>query len=132
MWVIFAVVHLTTAAVWLGGMSYSLTVVQPKTARFFAGDEPRREEFLTTLAQGNRWKGVGLIGGRAVTGAGVVLTAGRVTAAGYLAVLGLYAVAAAIFANVSWRHWPARVFAIAQELPGYRRSLTRQAWAMLV
>jgi Flp pilus assembly protein TadB len=131
MWLSFALVHLTTAAVWLGGMSYSLLVVQPKAARFFAGDELRREEFLTTLAQGNRWKVVGLIGALAVTGLGVVLTAGRVTALGYGVVLVLYAAAAAIFANVSWRHWPARVFALPQELPAFRHSLTRQAWAML-
>jgi hypothetical protein len=128
--VIFAVVHLTIAATWLGSMTYSLNVVQPKVARFFADDQ-RREEFLVTLAHGNRWRVVALIGALLVTAAGVTVTAPRDAAIGYGVVLGLYAVAALIFANVSWRHWPARVFALPAELPGFRRSLTRQAWALL-
>jgi hypothetical protein len=128
--VIFAVVHLTIAATWLGSMAYSLNVVQPKVARFFADDQ-RREEFLVTLAHGNRWRVVALIGALLVTGAGVVATAPGGAAIGYGVVLGLYAAAALVFANVSWRHWPARVFALPAELPGFRRSLTRQAWAML-
>jgi hypothetical protein len=128
--VIFAVVHLTVAATWLGSMAYSLNVVQPKVARFFADDQ-RHEEFLLTLAHGNRWRVVALIGTLLLTAAGVTATAPRTAAIGYGVVLGLYAVAALIFVNVSWRHWPARVFALPAELPGFRRSLTRQAWAML-
>jgi hypothetical protein len=128
--VIFAVVHLTVAATWLGSMAYSLNVVQPKVARFFADDQ-RREDFLLTLAHGNRWRVVALIGTLLLTAAGVTATAPRTAAIGYGVVLGLYAVAALIFVNVSWRHWPARVFALPAELPGFRRSLTRQAWAML-
>jgi hypothetical protein len=43
------VAHLTIAAVWLGSMVYSLTVVQPRVERFFP-DPERREEFLVTLS----------------------------------------------------------------------------------
>lgn len=128
--VIFAVVHLTVAATWLGSMAYSLNVVQPKVARFFADDQ-RREEFLVTLAHGNRWRVVALIAVLLVTAAGVVATAPRATAIGYAAVLALYLGAALIFVDVSWRHWPARVFALPAELPAFRRDLTRRAWAML-
>jgi hypothetical protein len=128
--VVFGVVHLTVAAVWLGSMAYSLNVVQPKVARFFT-DQVRREEFLVTLAHGNRRPVVALICVLLVTAAGVVSAAPHTAAIGYAVVLGLYAAAALIFANVSWRHWPARVFALPAELPGYRRRLAAQAWAML-
>jgi hypothetical protein len=128
--VIFAIAHLTIAATWLGSMTYSLNVVQPKVSGFFA-DQERHEEFLVTLAHGNRWKVVALICALVLTAAGVVVTAPRATAIGYIVVLGLYTAAALIFVNVSWRHWPARVFALPEELPRFRRSLARQAWTML-
>jgi hypothetical protein len=124
-----AIVHLTLAAIWLGSMSYSLTVVQPRVARFFT-DAGRREEFLTTLAHGNRWRVVGLVAALVLTALGVIVSAPRTVATGYAVVLVLYLAAAAIFVNVSWRHWPARVFALPSEVPGFQRALRRQAWAM--
>ncbi|MGH3328998.1 MAG: hypothetical protein ACRDPT_14610 [Streptomycetales bacterium] len=45
--------------------------------------------------------------------------------------LALYVAAAAVFLNVSWRHWPARVFALPEELTGYRRRLRIQALVIL-
>jgi len=128
---LLAIAHLTLAASWFGSMLYSLTVVQPKVALFLP-DEQRREELLTTLAQGNRWKVLPLIGALMLTAAGVALTASATVATGYLVALALYAAAAAVFVNVSWRHWPARVFALPEELPGFRRSLTIQARTILV
>ncbi|WP_238016074.1 hypothetical protein KZZ52_49720 [Dactylosporangium sp. AC04546] len=116
--------HLALAAVWAGAMSYSLLVVQPRAARFFTDDD-RLEEFLMTLAHGNRWRVVGLIAALLVTGA---IAVPRLP----WFLLVLYLCAAAVFANVSWRHWPARVFALPAERPGFRRSLRRQAWAMTV
>jgi len=124
------VVHLTMAATWLGAMAYSLMVVQPKVALFFT-DERQREDFLTTLAHGNRWRVVALIGALVVTAAGVAAVSPRRVAAGYLVALVCYLGAAAVFGNVSWRHWPARVFALAEELPRFRRSLRVQAWTIL-
>lgn len=128
---LFAVAHLTVAAAWFGSMLYSLTVVQPRVALFFP-DEARREEFLITLAQGNRWRVLALIGALVLTAAAVVVTAPRTIAIGYAAALVLYAAATAVFVNVSWRHWPARVFALPEELPGFRRSLLLRARVMLV
>jgi hypothetical protein len=125
-----AVAHLTIAAVWMGSMSYSLTVVQPKAGRYFT-DAVRREEFLTTLAQGNRWKVVGLIAGLVVSGVIVALGSEGSVAIGFSVAVVLYLSAAVIFANVSWRHWPARVFALPEELPGFQRSLRIQARSML-
>lgn len=126
-----AVAHLVLAGIWVGSMAYSLTVVQARVARFFA-DEVCREEFFTALAQGNRWRVVGLICALMLTAIAVIASAPRAVAAGYAAALVLYAAASAVFINVSWRHWPARVFAIQAEMRGYQRSLRAQAWTMLV
>jgi hypothetical protein len=51
---------------------------------------------------------------------------------GYTVAVGLDLVAAGIFVDVSWRHWPARVFALSEEIPGFRRRLTVRATTMTV
>jgi hypothetical protein len=123
-------VHLALAAMWCGSMGYSLVVVQPKVTRFGFDDE-RLEDFLTLLAQGNRWKVVPIIAALLVTGAGLAALTGGGIRLTFLGVLVVYGAAAAVFADVSWRHWPARVFALPGELPGYQRRLRRLAWTML-
>ena len=125
-----ALVHLTVAAIWLGSMGYSLFVVQPRVARFFE-DDLRREEFLTTLAQGNRWRVVGLIAVLLCTAVGLAVASEGAARLAYVGVFIAYGVAALIFSNVSWRHWPARVFALPEEVPAYQRALRKQAKAML-
>ncbi|GAA4488128.1 hypothetical protein GCM10023191_017120 [Actinoallomurus oryzae] len=125
-----AIVHLMIAAVWLGSMAYSLFVVQPRVARFFP-DESRREEFLLVLAHGNRRGVIAVVAGLALSAAAVMVTWPAVAAV-YAVALVPYAAATTIFVNVSWRHWPARVFALPEELPGFHRRLRIQAWAMLV
>ncbi len=123
--------YLVLTALWLGSMVYSLVVVQPRVARFFPDDE-RREEFLVTLANGNRWPVVALIAGLVVSGGVVALAGSGAVSAGYAVAVGLDLVAAVIFVDVSWRHWPSRVFALPEELPGFRRRLTVRASAMTV
>ncbi len=130
-WRLFAGLHVALAGVWLGAMVYSLVVVQPRVVRFFP--EPRqREEFLITLAHGNRRPVLGLIAVLMVGVVAVLLTAPTPVRIGYAAVLALHAGAAGVFWWVSWRHWPARVFALPEELPGYQRRLRRLAWSMLM
>lgn len=46
--------------------------------------------------------------------------------------VGLDAVAALAFVEVSWRHWPRRVFALPEEVPCYQRALRIRARIMLV
>jgi hypothetical protein len=130
-WTLLAVVHLVLAGTWVGSMAYSLLVVQPKVMRFFT-DDRRREEFFTTLAQGNRWRVIGLISALLLTAVAVIVSAPGAVAVGYAVALVLYAAASAVFVNVSWRHWPARVFAVPSELRGYQRDLRIRAWTMLV
>jgi hypothetical protein len=125
-----AVLHLVIAAGWLGSMAYSLLVVQPRVSRFFT-DEGSREEFLLTLAHGNRRPVLALVTALAITALVTMVTWPHVAIA-YGIALVPYAAATAIFVNVSWRHWPARVFALPSELPGYRHRLRLQAWTMLI
>ena len=123
--VIVELAYLVLTTLWLGSMVYSLVVVQPRVARFFRDDE-RREEFLVALANGNRWPVVALIAGLLLSGSAVAVAG----SAGHAIAVGLDLVAAAIFVDVSWRHWPARVFALPEELPRFRRALTVRATTM--
>jgi uncharacterized membrane protein len=126
------VVHAGLATVWLGGMAYSLTVVQPKVARFFADDEDRHEEFVALIAQGNRWKVIALIVALAGTGVALWAMDDFEHTAAQLAKAGLLTIATAIFWYVSWRHWPRRVFALPEERPAMRRQLRMLASTMTV
>ena len=63
--------HLAAAAVWLGGMAYSLAIVQPRARRFLGGAE-RYEGFATALAAGARHGVLGLIALLAASGTGLV------------------------------------------------------------
>jgi hypothetical protein len=129
MMVLVELAYLVLTTLWLGSMVYSLVVVQPRIARFFRDDE-RREEFLLSLADGNRWPVVALIVGLVLSGGVVAVAGSGAVSTGYTVAVGLDLVAAGIFVDVSWRHWPARVFALPEELPGFRRRLTVRATTM--
>src|SRR5262245_51171554 len=98
-------------------MVYSLRVVQPRAARFFAEDDDAHEEFLTTLAARNRWPVIGLAGLLAATGVGAYALAPAAPAAFALHAVkgGLLLAALCVFAYVSWRVWPKRLFALPEE-----------------
>lgn len=127
--------HILVGAVWLGSMVYSLGVVQPRIGRLFP-DPVRAEEVYRELAAGNRWRVVTLIVLLAGSGAGsaaVMAASGPRPAAWWIAVglkAGLTVVAAACFWWVSWRGWPARVFALPAELPAAQRRFRRVALIM--
>ena len=128
--------HLAAAAVWLGGMAYSLAIVQPRARRFLGGAE-RYEGFATALAAGARRGVLGLIALLAASGTGLVAVefAGAsdpgTTWAVLVAAKALLLVAAtAVFAHVSWRLWPARLFARADELDALQRRFRATALAL--
>lgn len=128
--VILEAVYLLPAAVWTGSMTYSLAVVQPRSARFFRDDD-QLEEFLTVLAQGNRWR-VLVMAATLIAGAAAIIvvcpwSGARVV---YGIALALDVAATAVFVHVSWRHWPARVFALPEERPVFRRRLLMSARAI--
>jgi hypothetical protein len=130
MTVALAIVHAGLAAAWVGGMAYSLLVVQPKLKRYFGADEEAREALTTVIASGNRWKVVGLIAAIALTGVALLVLESEhwwIHAVKGVLLLG----ASGIFWYVSWRHWPRRVFATAAEQSVLRRQLVVLAGTML-
>ncbi|GAB3939300.1 hypothetical protein GCM10029976_055230 [Kribbella albertanoniae] len=127
---VLAIIHAGLAAAWVGGMAYSLFVIQPKLKRYFGPDAAGREALTTVIASGNRWKVVGLIAAIALSGLGLLL----LDAGDWWihAVKGLLLLmATVIFWYVSWKHWPARVFATAGEVPALHRRLIVLATTML-
>ena len=127
---LLAIVHAGLAAAWVGGMAYSLFVVQPKLEKYFGPDRDGREALTTVIASGNRWKVVGLIAAIAVSGLGLLLIDHQHwwihALKGFLLLC-----ATGIFWYVSWRHWPGRVFATSSELPVLQRRLIVLATTML-
>jgi Flp pilus assembly protein TadB len=131
MTVLLVIVHAGLAAAWVGGMAYSLFVVQPKLKRFFGPDEESREALTAVIASGNRYKVLALIGVIALTGV-VLLLLDHEHWWIHLIKAVLLITATAIFWYVSWRHWPRRVFATAAERPALQRRLYLLAGTMLV
>lgn len=128
--VILEAAYLLPAAVWTGSMTYSLVVVQPRSARFFHDDD-QLEEFLTVLAHGNRRRVLAMAATLIVTAAALlVLGPWRGARIVYGVALVLDVAATAVFVHVSWRHWPARVFALPEERPDFRRRLRLCAWTI--
>jgi hypothetical protein len=126
--------HLLLGVGWLGAMSYSLFMVQPKAARYFREDDDAHEDFVTTLANGARWKVIGLLS--AIAASGVVLAVWSTDRTGgwwaaVVAKTALLAAASGVFWWVSWRAWPARVFALPAERPRWRLRFRLAALAML-
>ena len=128
---ILEAVYLLPAAVWTGSMTYSLAVVQPRSARFFHDDD-QLEEFLTVLAHGNRWRVLAMAATLIVSAAAIIAVCpwdgARVV---YGIALALDVAATGVFLHVSWRHWPARFFALPEERPEFRRKLRLSARAIL-
>jgi hypothetical protein len=139
---VLATGHVLVAAAWFGAMSYSLFVVQPRAERLLGsqGYEPLAQ----TMAAGQRWKVLGLMAALAVSGGlllAVLVTAGDpgegagARDAGWWTALGVHAallvLALAVFARVSWRLWPARVFALPAELDAIRRRFRVAALILL-
>ena len=130
MTVLIAIIHAGLAAAWVGGMAYSLLVVQPKLQRFFGPEEDSREALTAVIASGNRWKVLGLVAVVAATGLALLwLVDTHWWIHAIKAVLLL--VATGIFWFVSWRHWPRRIFATAAERPALQRQLRMLATTML-
>ena len=133
MTVLLTMIHAGVGAVWLGSMIYSLGVVQPRVARLFR-DPAAAEDVYRELAAGNRWRVVALIAMLAGSGAGLVALAGPHADAGWWALIAAKAVLAVVAATafwwVSWRGWPARVFALPAELPALQRRFRRIALLM--
>jgi putative copper export protein len=125
--------HLLSAAAWFGALVYRAFFVDPKALRFFAGGAGY-ERFSLELAHGMRHV---VLAALLTCGlSGFALVGLRWSAAdGWLALVagkaGLWAVALALFAYISWVFWPRRVFAEAADWPAVRRQGLRLALVMI-
>ncbi|GIJ47453.1 hypothetical protein Val02_43390 [Virgisporangium aliadipatigenens] len=130
---LIVLVHVGVGALWLGAMAYSLRIVQPRVARMFS-DAERAEELYREFGTGNRWPVVGLIATLAVSGAALLFFGERDAWwwAVVVAKIGLLLAASVAFWWVSWRGWPARVFALPAELPALQAKFRRVAVLMAV
>jgi uncharacterized membrane protein len=130
-----AIPHVLVGAAWFGAMIYSHFVLYPRARAFFERDEDF-EGILVAMAHGARWKVIAALGAIAATGA-VLLWTRREHAGspGWTAVIFakcvVFLAAATLFAIVSWKLWPARVFASPKDLPRIRRLFRAVAFTML-
>jgi hypothetical protein len=131
---VLIVIHLLLGAGWLGAMAYSLFVLQPRAAGYFASDDRGHERFLATVASGARWKVLGVVAAIGASGLALAMLDGRHDGrwyAGVAAKAGLLLVALAVFCWVSWRAWPARVLALPEEGPVWRRRFRLAGLALM-
>jgi hypothetical protein len=130
-----AVIHALAGAAWLGAMVYSLFVLHPRAHAYFPR-EAEFESFITAVSHGARRKvltGLALIG---LSGAALALVRWPESpAVSWLVLLGakvvLFAAALGLFVYVSWRMWPARVFAVGAEVPQIQKAFRRVGLAMV-
>jgi hypothetical protein len=54
MTILIAVIHAGLAAAWVGGMAYSLLVVQPKLQKFFGPEEDSRKALTAVIPNRHR------------------------------------------------------------------------------
>jgi hypothetical protein len=124
--------HTVLASIWLGAMTYSLLVVQPRAAALLG--QRRYEEFAAVIAAGARWSVLAVCAGLALTGVALAaLRTGESTSWWVVvaAKVALLTAALAIFGWVSWRLWPRRIFALPEEVPAVLRSFRIAATTLL-
>lgn len=118
--------HVLIGTIWLGATWFSLVVLHRRGPQCFARDADF-EDFITQLSDGNRRRIVGALLSSALSGAALAWLIGPQHIDWRLIALktALWCVSLGIIYVVSWRLWPARVFALPHELPRLRDVQTR-------
>jgi hypothetical protein len=120
--------HVLVGAGWLGATWFSLVVLHRRGPECFERDADF-EQFITMLSDGNRRRIVGALVASVVTGGLLAWLVARGADRAWWALVAAKVVFAAgsgaIIYVVSWRLWPARVFALAHELQALRAAQTR-------
>ena len=122
------VLHVLIGAGWLGSVYFSLTVLHPQGREVFE-DDARFEEFVTGLSNGNRKRVLSGFAGTFLTGwllIGLHIHQPHPTWWWGMvwAKTCVFFLALGVFWYVSWRLWPARLFAIPEEFEAFRRKGT--------
>lgn len=119
------VLHVLIGAAWLGSVYFSLTVLHPQGREVFE-DDARFEQFVIGLSNGNRARVLTGFAGTFLTGwALVALHMGQPHPTWWWGIVGVKTAvffgALCVFWYVSWRLWPARLFAVEEEFATFRR-----------
>lgn len=130
-----AIVHVLAGAAWMGAMFYSFFVLHPRAHAYFRKPADF-ESFIASVSHGSRWQVIAAFAVLAGSGSAMLFLHWPVElTVWWLAVmaakLGLFALALGLFIHVSWRLWPARVFATAEELPWIHRTFRRHQMVMI-
>jgi hypothetical protein len=118
-----AAIHLLSSATWFGALVYRAFFVDPKALRFFNGGADY-ERFSLDLAHRMRYVVLAALVACGLSGFALLGLRWNPDE-GWLALMiaktGLWTVATALFAYISWVYWPRRVFAGPVEWRAVRR-----------
>jgi hypothetical protein len=119
-----ACVHQFSAASWFGALVYRTFFVDPKALRLF-GRGSDYERFSLHLTDGMRGVALTALVACGLSGAALAGLRSFSHSTPWLVLMvlkvGLWVMASALFAYVSWVFWPRRVFAVEQEYAAFRR-----------
>lgn len=130
-------VHVLGGGVWIGAMVFSIFILHPRAESYFAKDVDF-EDFIFHVVNGARWKVLGGIVGVLASGVALAVWPGHAVTddplwlAAFVLKIALFVVAAGCFVYVSWRLWPQRTFASAEELPALKAHFWRVGVLMVV
>ena len=132
---LFELVHVLAGVVWLGAMVYSFFVLHPRAHAYFPKDADF-EVFIATMSRGARYPVLAALALIGLSGAALLpLRWPETVSAPWLVLMGvkvlLFLAALGLFVYVSWRLWPARLFALPAEVPHFQRAFRRAAMAMM-
>jgi hypothetical protein len=128
-------IHALAGAAWLGAMIYNWFVLHPRARRHFPRDDDF-EVFIATVSRGTRYPVLTVLVLIGLSGL-VLLFFHRpaIMATMWIALIAvkgvLYGVACVVFFHVSWYMWPARIFALPDEIPHIQITFRRVAAVML-
>lgn len=121
-------VHAFVGAIWLGSVYFSLMVLHRQSPELFESNE-EFERYVAGLSDGNRWRILSAVAATGVSGIALVaLSAERLHDPLWASLMGVKLAALlatlGVFSYISWRLWPARIFALPSELPELQRKGT--------
>jgi len=134
-WIVVAA-HVLAGGAWFGAMLYSLMVLHPRAQSFFRSSR-QFEEFIAHIAAGARWKVLSVAAFVALTGIALLLmpSAEQTSTLRNPCIVAksvLFVITVSLFCFTSWRLWPARTLASAEEIPKFHQTFRRIAVALLV
>jgi putative copper export protein len=115
--------HSLSAAAWFGALVYRTFFVDPKSRQFFESSA-ECERYALHLADGMRYVVMASLGVCGLSGFALIALRSPTDAPWQTLIgvkVGVWLLASAVFAYISWVYWPKRVFVSATEVNRIRR-----------